>query len=323
VLSGFLITSILLQELGERGRLDLRAFYVRRARRLLPAVLALLLVFTAVELLISPTRRDIIVAAVVDLAVLTYTFNWLAPLGHLPPWQVDHLWSLSVEEQFYILWPLLLVLLVRTMTRANVMRLTVAAAIASTLAQTLVFGATHATLWAFAASPLHAQGILLGCFLGQLYVWGGADGALRWLADRTWPAVVALVVLVALALTTGVDDPSTYYGGMALAVVVSAVLVARVAARTALIPDRTDLLTRMLSTRLMVGLGRRSYSIYLWQNYIAWALSSSLRHHPLWIPANVVLTLVASEISYRYVERRFLHRSTREPATVTSSGRAG
>jgi peptidoglycan/LPS O-acetylase OafA/YrhL len=318
VLSGFLITSILLQEVGARGRLDLVAFYVRRARRLLPAVIALLLVFTAVVVLSSPTRRDLAVAAVVDVAVMTYTFNWSAPLGHLPPWQVDHLWSLSVEEQFYILWPVVLLLLVRRLSRTAIMRLTLAAAIASTVAQTAVYAATHATLWAFLASPLHAQGILLGCFLGQLYVWRRADGPMRWLAGHTWPSLVALVALVALGLSTGVDDASTYYGGMALAVLASATLVAGVASRVTFAEPDTGLLTRLLSSRVMVALGRRSYSIYLWQNFIAWALTAPLRHSPLWIPANVALTLVVAELSFRYVERRFMHRSTRDAVLVRS-----
>lgn len=318
VLSGFLITSILLQEMGSHGRVDLRAFYVRRARRLIPAVVALLIVFTAVVLLTSPTRRDVAVAAVVDVAVMTYTFNWSSPLGHAPPWQVDHLWSLSVEEQFYILWPVVLLLLVRKFSRNTVMRVTLAAAIASTIAQTAVYGATHATLWVFLASPLHAQGILLGCFLGQLYVWRGADGAMRWLSGHTWPSLVALGALVALAVSTGVSDASTYYGGMALAVLASATLVAGVAARATLAEPDTGLLTRLLSSRVMVALGRRSYSIYLWQNFIAWALTASLRHSPLWIPANLVVTLVASELSFRFIERRFMRRSTRESALVRS-----
>jgi peptidoglycan/LPS O-acetylase OafA/YrhL len=316
VLSGFLITSILLQEVGETGRLDLRRFYVRRARRLLPAVIALLVVFTAVVLLTSPTRRDIAVAAVVDIAVMTYTFNWTAPLGHLPPWQVDHLWSLSVEEQFYILWPIVLLVLVRRMSRRAIMRLTLAAAVASTVAQTAVYGATHETLWAFLASPLHAQGILLGCFLGQVYVWRGADGVMRWLAGHVWPSLAALVVLVVLAATSGVDDASTYFGGMALAVIASATLVAGVASRAAFAEADTGLLTRVLTSRVMVALGRRSYSIYLWQNFIAWSLTDSLRHSPLWLPANAVVTLVAAELSYRYVERRFMHRTTRQTELV-------
>ncbi len=221
-----------------------------------------------------------------------------------------------MEEQFYILWPIVLVILVRRLPRGTIMRVTLGAAIASTVAQTAVYGATHDTLLAFLASPLHAQGILLGCFLGQLYVWRGADGAMRWLAGHVWPSLVALVALVALALTSGVNDQSTYYGGMALAVLASGTLVAGVASRATLTESDTGLLNRLLTSRVMVALGRRSYSIYLWQNFIAWALTGSLRHSPLWLPANVVVTLVASEISYRYVERRFMHRTTRQTQLV-------
>lgn len=103
VISGFLITALLLGSYSRDGTINLGRFYLRRARRLLPALVALILVFTVVVIILSPTRRDLIVAAIVDVGVLTYTFNWGPVIGRDPPWQVDHLWSLSVEEQFYIL----------------------------------------------------------------------------------------------------------------------------------------------------------------------------------------------------------------------------
>jgi peptidoglycan/LPS O-acetylase OafA/YrhL len=315
VLSGFLITSLLLQEFGEYGRIDLGAFYVRRARRLLPAVVALLLVFTVVVVATSPSRRDLLVAGVVDVAVMTYTFNWTGVLGHESPWQVDHLWSLSVEEQFYILWPLVLVMLLGTVSRRALLRLTLAAALASSAAQAAVYLGTHSINWTFSASPLHAQGILLGCCLGQIFVWRSADHATRWLSGRSWPSWLALAVMVGLTLSSGIDDPFTYLGGMALAVLASAVLVWSLAAK-ATFDTGGDLLTRLLSTRWMVALGRRSYSIYLWQNFVAWTLTPALRHSVWWVPANVVVTLLASEASFRFVERRFMLRPSLQGSAV-------
>jgi peptidoglycan/LPS O-acetylase OafA/YrhL len=306
VLSGFLITSILLQELGATGRLDLASFYVRRARRLLPAVVALLIVYTVVVLATSASVRDLLVTAVVDVAVMTYTFNWTGVLGHDSPWQVDHLWSLSVEEQFYILWPVALVLLAGRVSRRTLLRLTLAGALASSAAQTVVYLVTHSVNWAFLASPLHAQGVLLGCCLGQVFVWRRAESGTRWLAGRSWPAWLGLALMVGLTVRSGIDDSFTYVGGMALAVLASAVLVWTVAAKTSC-DTGDDLLTRLLSARWMVALGRRSYSIYLWQNFVAWTLTPALRHTPWWVPANVVVTLLAAEASLRLVERRFLH----------------
>lgn len=315
VLSGFLITSLLLQEFGSTGRIDLGSFYVRRARRLLPAVIALLLVFTVVVLVTSPSRRDLLVAVVVDVAVLTYTFNWTGVFGHDPPWQVDHLWSLSVEEQFYILWPLVLIVLLRTLSRRTLLRLTLAAAVASSAAQSAVYLGSHSVNWAFLASPLHAQGILLGCCLGQVFVWRAADHPTRWLAEHSWPSWLALAGMVGLTVGTGIDDSFTYVGGMALAVLASTVLVWSVTAKASF-DTGSDLLTRLLSTRWMVALGRRSYSIYLWQNFTAWALTPTLRHSLWWVPANVALTLIAADVSFRFVERRFFRQSSESPHTL-------
>lgn len=318
VLSGFLITSILLQEFGETGRIDLRLFYVRRARRLLPAVVVLLLVFTVVVLGTSPSRRDLLVAGVVDVAVMTYTFNWAGVFGHDSPPQVDHLWSLSVEEQFYILWPVVLIMLLRMLSRRALLTVTLVASWASSAAQTGVYLRTHSTHWAFSASPLHAQGVLLGCALGQIFVWRLADNATRWLSRHSWPSWVALAGMVALTVSSGIEDPFTYVGGMALVVLASAVVVWTMAAKSSL-DTGNDLLTRLLSTRWMVAFGRRSYSIYLWQNFVAWALAPALQHSVWWVPANVMVTLLASEASFRFVERRFMHRASRHHSAVRTA----
>jgi peptidoglycan/LPS O-acetylase OafA/YrhL len=308
VLSGFLITSILLDHHSLFGRIDLKSFYLRRARRLLPAVVLVLAVFTVVVLLSGPSRRELEVAAVVDTAVITYTFNWADIFGHSPPWQTDHLWSLSVEEQFYIVWPIVLVVLLRIVSRRSLMTLTLAAAVVSSLVQAAVFAATHSTSWAYESSPLHAQGILFGCFLAQVFVWRKAERSLHWLAAHWWPAATGLAVLIVLALSTGVDDPATYEGGMALVVVAAGVAIATMVADVEF-GTNGNWLSRALSSRPMVLIGQRSYSIYLWQNYLAWALTASLRHTIWWIPANVVATLLVAEISFRFVERRFLRPS--------------
>jgi peptidoglycan/LPS O-acetylase OafA/YrhL len=162
VLSGFLITSILLQEFGGTGRINLGTFYIRRARRLLPAVVALLLVFTVSALATMPSARDLLVTAVVDISVMTYTFNWTGVLGHDSPWQVDHLWSLSVEEQFYILWPVALVLVLGRVSRRALLTLTLVAAVASCAAQAAVYLGSHSVNWAFLASPCMHRGSCSG-----------------------------------------------------------------------------------------------------------------------------------------------------------------
>lgn len=305
VLSGFLITSILLDAFARDGRIDLVAFYVRRARRLLPAVIVLILVFSLIVIVSSPTRRDLLVAGVVDVGVLTYTFNWAGVAGHAAPWQVDHLWSLSVEEQFYLLWPILLIVLLKVAHRRTIMIVTAVAALASTVGQCIVFDLTHSVSWGYEASPFHANGILLGCLVAQLYVWREAEGPLRWIASKGWPVTLSLVMLVVLSLTLGIDDLFTYNGGMLLAVLAAGVLVTGMVARDTL-GQKQGVWGRIFASSVLVAIGKRSYSIYLWQNFMEWVLTPAFRDSPLWIPVNVVVTLACAEASYRFVERRFV-----------------
>src|ERR1700678_4387178 len=113
VLSGFLIPDLLVTRYDTLGRLDLRDFWTRRARRLLPALAVMLVVVTAAASVIEPDQEASLRPAL--LAAVTYTSNWYQILHHvsyfdafgpLPP--LEHLWSLAIEEQFYLVWPVLI-----------------------------------------------------------------------------------------------------------------------------------------------------------------------------------------------------------------------
>ncbi len=306
VLSGFLITTILLGEQSAEGRIRVSRFYLRRARRLLPAVIALLMVFTAVVLLSSPGRHELLVAAIVDAGVLSYVINWAGVLGHDVPWQTDHLWSLSVEEQFYLLWPLALIALLKVASRRTIMIVTLAGVALSSVGQAVVYQITHQVAWSYEATPFHAGGILLGCLLGQSFSWRSTDLPFgRW-ALRRWPVGVAVAVLVVLSLTIDLDHAFAFTGGILIASLAAGVIVMGL-----IVQDTTEarsLVRRVFNSRIMVALGKRSYSIYLWQNFMAWVFTASLRESWLWLPVNVVATLATAEISYRYVERVFFRR---------------
>lgn len=304
VLSGFLITSLLIGEYDKHGRIALGRFYIRRARRLLPAVLLLGLVFTITAVLIDHSGRNLVVTAVTDAGLMTYTLNWAGVLHHEVPWQVDHLWSLSVEEQFYLLWPLLLILLLPRVRRSTLMWITGLAAFGSAALQGASFLAWHSVDISYLASPLRAEGILLGCLLAQWYCWRRAEGALGSAANARWLPAVTLIGLLVAALTLPLDGTVSYVGGMAAAALLAAVLVWSLVGKETL-GRLDDPVTRFLRSRPMTAIGRRSYSIYLWQNFMAWALTPSLAGTWAWIPGNVVATLACAEISYRFVERRF------------------
>lgn len=304
VLSGFLITSLLIGEYERHGRIALGRFYLRRARRLLPAVLLLGVVFTVTAVVIDHSTRNLVVTGVVDAGLASYTLNWAGVVGHDVPWQVDHLWSLSVEEQFYLLWPLLLILLLPRVRRSTLLWITGLAALGSAVLQGMSFLAWHSVNISYLASPLRAEGILLGCLLAQWYCWRRAEGALAGAARMRWLPAVALVGLLVAALTLPLDGTVSYVGGMAAAGLLAAVLVWALIAKETL-GRLDDPVTRLLRSRPMTAIGRRSYSIYLWQNFMAWALTPALAGTWAWIPGNVVATLACAEISYRFVERRF------------------
>lgn len=217
-------------------------------------------------------------------------------------------------------------LLLRVARRRTIMVVTAIAALASAMAQTAVFDLTQSVGWVYFASPLHAHGIILGCLLAQLYVWRVADGPMTWLAKKGWPLAVSLVVIISFAMTLSVDGFVTYNGGMVTAVLAAGVLVASLVARDTL-GLTAGIFSRLFSSRVLTAIGRRSYSIYLWQNFMAWALSSSLRDTWLWIPANIVATAVCAELSYRFVERRFIgsgrHRVPAAATTPADAPRAG
>ena len=318
VLSGFLITSILLREHALTGRLDLRRFYARRTRRLLPAVLALMAVFGLVTVLLTPTVRDLLVAAVTFGGVMTYTMNWAAVVGHDVPWQVDHLWSLSVDEQFYLLWPLVLIFLLPRVRRRTLLSLTLAGVALSTVAQAVVFDGTRSVSIAYEASPLHAQGILVGCAVAQVLARRAeAAVAFEWFGHRTWTTWLGLAALGAMAVGLDLDRLPAYNGGILLASVAAAVVMVGLVSQD--MAGRDSAVRRWFSSAPMVALGKRSYSIYLWQNFMAWALTPLLRDSLLWVPANVVATLVAAELSYRFIERRWT--SPRPPRASRTSRR--
>jgi len=173
VLSGFLITDLLVNMYDRLGRLDLKDFWFRRARRLLPALALMLIVVTAAATVIEPAQGASLREAL--LAAVTYTSNWYQILHHVsyfaslglfrePP-PLDHLWSLAIEEQFYLIWPLVLWLLIFKLNgrRARVMATSILAA-ASALAMALEYSPGHPSL-VYYGTDTHASALLIGAAL--------------------------------------------------------------------------------------------------------------------------------------------------------------
>lgn len=281
VISGFLITGLLHAEHRQRGEVSIKRFYLRRVLRIAPAYAAFLLAILLADALgiISVSRTD-------AARALTFTMNYSLD----PEWHLGHLWSLAVEEQFYLLWPALLVLA----TPKRAWRLALVALCVIPLVRVI-----QATWWPSydaligTSFETSADAIALGCILASCRDWLWSRPSYRWAVETVWVAPL----LMLLGLLVGPWDRPAYLIGYPLINVAIMLGVDRVVRRP------SGRLGRVLNSRGLVLLGTLSYSIYLWQQpFVNRNSSSALAAFPL----NIVLALAAATASYCLVERPFL-----------------
>ncbi|MBI4883832.1 MAG: acyltransferase [Actinobacteria bacterium] len=312
VLSGFLITSLLLRELDRTGTISLPAFWARRARRLLPAAgLVVLATLVVGRLLLDglsqgDLARDAIAASsfVANYRFLNVGTDYLAEGRAASP--LLHYWSLAVEEQFYLVWPGLMLLLVRF---ARLARRSLVAVLALMWVATLLLSvqATHdRPMWAFFMLPSRAWELLSGAMIAVVggSLWKRADG-LR--------AVLGCIGLGTIIGTAVAYDESTAFPGLAAVVPVVATVAVINAGVVVGGPGA------LLCIRPMQWIGARSYAIYLWHFPVL--LLAANRYGPLSIPARIGLLLAAvglAALSYWLIESPIRFAS----ALVASSSRS-
>jgi peptidoglycan/LPS O-acetylase OafA/YrhL len=296
VLSGYLITNILVRE-RETGRWSIRRFYVRRIRRLYPALLLMLLLTLPFDGTLMPGDEFH------RLAVVFLSATYLANFGNLHPthWMggLGHTWSLAVEEQFYLLWPFALPLVIR-FRRGQVGLAMVTVAMLSMLA----FGPLE-----LARLLLGSGGALLaGCLLALI------------LNGRTLPRSGTLAAASACAITAMVLVAPTGFDPHA-GLESAAVSVAAVPLIAGLVSG--GVLSRCLSARPMVWLGQRSYGIYLWHFPLLVLFSSSGLLPPKWeILMAVAAAISAAALSYSLVEQRFRYPRKDRPLPAAAAVQA-
>jgi peptidoglycan/LPS O-acetylase OafA/YrhL len=299
VLSGFLITSLLVEELDHRGRIHFGHFYIRRLLRLLPALLALIaIVLVWATFVASPSTRHNAYMEV--LASLSYTRN-LTIWSHVPGTLLGHTWSLALEEQFYLLWPLVLTLCIRP--REGAMRMIA------------IFGAIFVLFGVVRLCHVQGPSLLFverpeALLLGSGLALFRREQSHRWVGERIRSAARAAVVLgaaglVLLSVWNGAD--AMFSIGYSIAALLSVALI------FGLVVLDGDGPSRWFCGRWAVRFGQMSYGFYLWHMpVLRWvddrlgATTALLR-----TPIGLGLALLAAMASYRWIETPALRLKAR------------
>jgi len=306
VISGYLITALLLAEWHQHGRLDLRTFWIRRARRLLPVLYLLLFVVLAFAVIrlpdeIARLRGD-------ALAAFGYVTNWYFIFRQQSYFEVigrpslfQHLWSLAIEEQYYVIWPPILALMLHRWSQRRLLTILLGTAAASSLLMAILYRPGVDPSRVYYGTDTRAAGLLLGSALAVAWApWRTLGRATQrtivWL-DRA--GVGAILLLIILFMRLNQSQAFLYRGGFALIALATATAIAGTVAPGA------RLLPALLDSRPMRWIGERSYSLYLWH----WPLFAVTRPEidtqlsglPLLI-LRLTLAMVLADISYRWFE---------------------
>lgn len=257
VLSGFLITSLLVQGYRPTSGMGLKNFYFRRVLRLLPALLFLMLFCIAYALILQPADN-----AIITLKGVLYTLFYVANWAQVPPNEpgigaLSHAWSLSVEEQFYMAWPVVLLVLLKLRSKALVLAI-LSALIAASIA-TSVWMWRHEVpyLRMYFGSDTRAHELLIGCVAALLVSWGTfrRTTGLRRVCRVT--SAISLAGIAASFFLARHNTAFVYNGGFALISIGTAVLILDLL----LFPSA---LSRMFEFAPLVWIGKISYGLYLW-----------------------------------------------------------
>lgn len=310
VISGFLITYRNLQNIqNPNKKFTLKNFWLRRARRLIPALVLVILVCVPIGAIIYP---DILVGAFRQVAgALTYSTNWVEIIhgsnyfDQANPSLFKNFWSLAVEEQFYIIWPpLLLLLLSRRLKNSQLITIVATIAVASMVLMGVLAAPDNYTR-VYYGTDTHCFGLAMGIIFA--FIWNKEKGSLskEWLSAQPWIPALAPVGLIGFALIVMlVPDTAafTYPFGLVLGSLFSLFLVGAVIIR----PD--TLFTRIMELAPLRWLGVRSYGIYLW-HWPMLVFGRILIPTAMGTVENVAvdvlfafISFVAADLSYRFVE---------------------
>lgn len=344
VLSGYLITRLLLNEIAKTGRIDLKSFWIRRIRRLFPAVVTVVAVTCALctvfnHVMLTKMRPDI-------LPSLLFFNNWWQIMQDVSyfnalgdPSPLTHFWSLAIEEQFYLIWPPLLLAMVSVhMSKPNTRRVVLGLAAVSAVAMMVLYNPATDPSRVYYGTDTRVFSLLLGAWmafipdrdlaparlvrhlgLDRLAGAGKHDKSKSDTAEaattkpselaRFWssPAsidlmgVVGLVGLAAMVALTNGYTAFQYRGGTLLCSILTLMVIAACV-------QPQGMVARALAAEPLVWIGKRSYSIYLWHYPLLLLMNpvANINDTPWWhYILQVLLVVAAAECSYRFIETPF------------------
>ena len=312
VLSGYLITSLIVDEWRRTHALDLRVFWMKRLRRIMPAITFLLLALVPLCAIFSPVmltklRNDF-------LPSLLFYNNWwqifqdvsyFENLGSPSP--VTHLWSLAIEEQFYIVQPLVLIVLFKLRaSRRSVANVLGVIAIASALEMAILYQPNADPSRVYYGTDTRAFSLVIGAWFAIMLPAARVRSP-RFARTLGLPAEVAalasLVAILWMVFTVSAYEPFLYRGGFFLVSVLSGIAIVGLS-------SERGLLARVFSCAPLVWLGKRSYGLYLWHYPLLLLMNPPTNFEEpslVLIICQVVVILLVTEFSYRFIETPIRH----------------
>ena len=321
VLSGYLITDLLAAHWARHGQLDLRGFWIRRARRLLPALAVVLVIVTAAVAVIEPGQLGALRPAL--LAAVSYSSNWWQALQHQsyfagfgPPPPLRHLWSLAIEEQFYLVWPLILIVTLRTCQRRRLRAaVALAGAALSAVAMAAIYVPGGDPSRVYYGTDTHASALFIGAALAFAWPLRQLRAAPRQQARRADAAGLAGIAVLAWAMSRySGGDAALYPAGLLIAALGAGGLVVAAAS--------PGVIAGLLSWAPLRWAGVRSYGIYLWHwpvIAIAAAITGPRPEAP-WLAAEAATTITLAAASWKWIEEPILRHGLQ--ATIHAGYRA-
>ena len=311
VLSGYLITGILIREWSQTGKIDLPRFWIHRVRRLFPAIVFMLCVVLIITALVAP---DMLTKLRNDLfAALFWFTNWWYIFQDLSyfeamgaPSPVTHFWSLAIEEQFYVVWPPLLLLLFKgKVKKQNIQKIVLALALVSVVLMVVLYVPDGDPSRVYYGTDTRAFSLLIGAFLAFVLpahrICGHGRKGLK-PKQREVIGIVGIVCCVGIVIVMLFIDgysPFMYYGGILLASVLTGGLIVSLV-------DPHNAIAKAFSWRPLVYVGKISYGIYIWHYPILLLMTdfNSAAETPFWwFIFEALVVLGVSAFSYHFVEQ--------------------